>query len=52
MEEIYYLIHTTDNPGCINWTELKRAEFNTDDQFPGVYLSIITKVKIYFQENI
>ena len=46
MEEIYYLIHTTNNPGCINWTELRTAEFNTDDQFPGVYLSIITKDNI------
>ena len=46
MEEIYYLIHTTNNPDCINWTELRTAEFNTDDQFPGVYLSIITKDNI------
>lgn len=46
MEEIYYLIHTTNNPGCINWSELRTAEFNTDDQFPGVYLSIITKDNI------
>jgi hypothetical protein len=46
MDEIYYLIHTTNNPDCINWTELKTAKFNTDDQFPGVYLSIITKDNI------
>jgi len=46
MEEINYLIHTTNNPDCINWTELKTGEFNTDDQFPGVYLSIITKDNI------
>lgn len=46
MDEIYYLIHTTNNPDCINWTELRTAEFNTDDQFPGVYLSIITKDNI------
>jgi hypothetical protein len=46
MEEIYYLIHTTNNPNCITWSELKTAEFNTDDQFPGVYLSIITKDNI------
>jgi hypothetical protein len=46
MEKIYYLIHTTDNPDCINWTELRSAEFNTTDQFPGVYLSIITKDNI------
>lgn len=46
MEEIYYLIHSTNNPDCINWTKLKTSEFNTDDQFPGVYLSIITKDNI------
>lgn len=46
MDEIYYLIHTTNNPDCINWTELRTAEFNTDDQFPGVYLTIITKDNI------
>ena len=43
MEEIYYLVHTTNNPDCVNWTEIKTGEFNTDDQFPGVYLSVITK---------
>jgi len=46
MEEIYYLIHTTNNPDCINWTELRTAPFNTDDQFPGLYLTIITKDNI------
>jgi hypothetical protein len=46
MENIYYLIHTTNNPDCINWSELKTAKFNTDDQFPGVFLSIITKDNI------
>lgn len=46
MEEIYYLVHTTNNPDCINWSELKTSKFNTDDQFPGVYLSIITKDNI------
>jgi len=46
MDEIYYLIHTTNNPDCINWTELKTAKFNTDDQFPGVFLSIITKKNV------
>jgi hypothetical protein len=51
MEKIYYLIHTTDNPDCINWTELRSAEFNTNDQFPGVYLSIITKDNIN-KENV
>ena len=46
MEDIYYLIHTTNNPDCVKWSELKTAEFNIDDQFPGVYLSIITKDNI------
>jgi hypothetical protein len=46
MDEIYYLIHTTNNPDCINWNELRTAEFNIHDQFPGVYLSIITKDNI------
>jgi len=46
MEEIYYLIHSTNNPDCINWTQLKTSEFNTDDQVPGIYLSIITKDNI------
>jgi hypothetical protein len=46
MDEIYYLIHSTNNPDCINWCELRSAEFNTDDQFPGVYLTIITKDNI------
>jgi hypothetical protein len=46
MEDVYYLVHSTDNPDCINWSELKTGAFNTDDQFPGVYLSIITKDNI------
>lgn len=51
MDDIYYLIHTTNDPNCINWTELRTAQFNTDDQFPGVYLSIIAKDNID-KENI
>ncbi len=46
MEDIYYLVHTTNNPNYNTWDYLKTAEFNTDDQFPGVYLSIITKYNI------
>ncbi len=45
-DEIYYLVHTTNNPNCIKWKELIVAPFNVDDQFPGVYLSIITKSNI------
>jgi hypothetical protein len=46
MDDIYYLIHNTNDPNCVNWKELKTAIFNTDDQFPGAYLSIITKNNI------
>jgi hypothetical protein len=46
MEDIYYLIHATNNPECILWDELKTGCFNTDDQFPGVYMSVITKNNI------
>lgn len=46
MEDIYYLIHATNNPDCLSWNELKTGNFNTDDQFPGVYMSIITKDNI------
>jgi len=46
MDKIYYLIHATTNPDCINWSELKTSEFNTNGQFPGAYLSIITKDNI------
>jgi hypothetical protein len=45
-DEIYYLVHTTDNPNCRTWKELFVAPFNVDDQFPGVFLSIITKSNI------
>ena len=46
MEDIYYLIHATNNSDCISWNELKVGDFNTDDQFPGVYMSVITKNNI------
>ena len=46
MEDIYYLIHATNNSDCISWNELKVGDFNTDDQFPGVYMSVITKDNI------
>ena len=46
MEDIYYLVHTTNNPNYNTWEYLKTAPFNTDDQFPGVYFSIITKYNI------
>jgi len=46
MEDIYYLVHTTNNPNYNTWEYLKTTPFNTDDQFPGVYFSIITKYNI------
>ena len=46
MDDIYYLIHTTNNPDCVNWKEIRTAEFNTDDQFPAAYLTIISKHNI------
>jgi hypothetical protein len=46
MEDIYYLVHATNKPDCVNWKELRTGEFNTNDQFPGVYFSIITKDNI------
>lgn len=46
MDDIYYLVHTTDNPNFMSWDYLKVSKFNTDDQFPGVYFSIITKDNI------
>jgi hypothetical protein len=46
MDNIYYLVHVTNDPNCVNWTELRTAPFNTDDQFPGVYLTMITKDNI------
>jgi hypothetical protein len=46
LEDIYYLIHATNDPECISWDELKAGHFNTNHQFPGVYMSIITKDNI------
>ena len=51
MDNIYYLVHVTNNPNCLNWTELRTTPFNTNDQFPGVYLTMITKDNID-KENI
>lgn len=46
MEDVLYLIHTTNNPQCVEWNELKTANFNTNDQYPGIFCSIITKHNI------
>jgi len=66
LEDVLYLVHITKtNP--IEWTEkkLKSAIFDTRDQFPGVFLSIVTKqnvdnvhlypggnYKLYFSKNL
>ena len=45
MEDIYYLIHTTNN--YKDWSELQTSSIdNWHDQFPGVYLTLITKYNI------
>jgi hypothetical protein len=48
MNEILYLIHSTDNPFNINdISELIPSKLeNADEQFPGVYFSLITKNNI------
>jgi hypothetical protein len=50
MNDIYYLVHTT-NTYNTNWTELKTSSIdNWDDQFPGVFLSLITKNNIDIEQ--
>jgi hypothetical protein len=51
MDDIYYLIHTTDDPNFMNWSELKVSDKNSfiytdNEQYPGVYFSIVTKQNI------
>lgn len=42
MEDIYYLLHKTKDYNK-DWKELKTSSIdNSDDQFPGVYLTLIT----------
>lgn len=46
MEDIYYLLHKTKHYNK-DWEELKTSSINnSDDQFPGVYLTLITKYNI------
>ena len=46
MEDIYYLLHKTKHYNK-DWEELKTSSIdNSDDQFPGVYLTLITKDNI------
>ena len=45
-DDIYYLLHKTNNYNE-DWKELKTSDIdNSDDQFPGVYLTLITKDNI------
>jgi len=47
MEDIYYLLHKTKHYNKEDWKELKTSSIdNSDDQFPGVYLTLITKDNI------
>lgn len=47
MEDIYYLLHKTKHYNKEDWKELKTSSIdNSDDQFPGVYLTPITKYNI------
>lgn len=46
MEDIYYLLHKTKDYNK-DWEKLKTSSIdNSDDQFPGVYLTLITKYNI------
>lgn len=46
MDDIFYLIHVTNDKQCTTWNELITSDFNTTHQFPGCYLSVITKYNI------
>ena len=47
MEDIYYLVHTTNNY-TKDWTELRTSKIEDyEHQFPGVYLTLITKKNIH-----
>jgi hypothetical protein len=43
--DILYLVHVTNN-NPYNYRELKTSKYNINDQFPGVYFSLITKDNI------
>lgn len=47
-ENILYLLHTTDK-NIENSNELKKS-LNNDDQFPGVYFTLITKNNINYEK--
>ena len=46
MEEVYYLVHSTDQD-TKNWKELKTGSLDDiQHQFPGVYFTLVTKKNI------
>ena len=49
MDDIYYLVHITDNDNDTKYcTELRTSKVEDyEDQFPGVYLTLITKENIH-----
>ncbi len=49
MDDIYYLVHITKNDNDTkDWTELRTSKVEDyEDQFPGVYLTLITKKNIH-----
>ncbi len=57
MDKILYLIHSTNNDSYNTWSELKPSKFEDyNNQFPGVYLSLITKDNVrkenlYYSKN-
>ena len=46
MEDFYYLVHVTNDKNYKNWEYVNIADFNTNDQFPGAYFSLVTKYNI------
>ena len=48
MDKVLYLVHTTNN-NPQKYTELRKSN-NLNDQFPGVYFSIITTDNINIEE--
>jgi hypothetical protein len=48
MEDFFYLVHVTNDKNYKNWEYVKTAVFNTHDQFPGAYFSLVTKYNINY----
>ncbi len=52
MDDIYYLAHSTNNSDFLSFSELSinfnkiSFVYNEDDQFPGIYFSLVTKQNI------